>query len=54
MARSLKDNNALNQIANMLRDPDWGVGMLEDIAELVKRTGRSLDNPDDTPTWDRH
>jgi len=54
-ARSISDEAALNYIAHMLRDPDWGVGMLEDIAELIERTGRTVDNlPGDEPTWERH
>ena len=58
----LADTAALNAIQWMLRDPDWGVGMLEDIAELVRRTGRDVANlpdPDDPAaeglaTWARH
>lgn len=46
---------ALDAIALILRDPDWGVGMLEDIALILRRTGRSVENlPGDVPTWDRH
>jgi hypothetical protein len=42
------DRKALNEIAEMLRDPRWGLGMLEDIAEILARTGRSVKNyPDD-------
>lgn len=52
--RTLDDGRALTIIAEILRDPDWGVGMLEDIAVLVAKTGRDLSNPDDEPTWDRH
>jgi hypothetical protein len=49
------DKDALDQIQHILRDPQWGAGMLEDIAEILQRTGRSTDNlPDDEPTWDRH
>ncbi|MDQ6796452.1 MAG: hypothetical protein M3011_00265, partial [Actinomycetota bacterium] len=51
-ARSMTDTAALDAIAHMLSDPDWGAGMLEDIAELVNRTGRSTEG--DEPTWDRH
>jgi hypothetical protein len=47
------DGRALDAIAHMLRDPDWGAGMLEDIAELVTGTGRSTTGTDE-PTWDRH
>jgi hypothetical protein len=36
------DRHTLDAIAHMLRDPEWGVGMLEDIADLVSRTGRSI------------
>lgn len=46
---------ALDEIAEMLRDPEWGVGMLEDIGDIVRRTGRNVENyPDDRPTWERH
>lgn len=51
----LPDKLALDDIAEMLRDPDWGSGMLEDIADLVRRTGRTVENyPDDRATWERH
>lgn len=50
----MTDQYALDAITHILRDPDWGVGMLEDIAEIVTNTGRSLDNPTDEPTWGRH
>ena len=49
------DRRALDDIAEMLRDPEWGVGMLEDIAELITSTGRKTENyPDNRPTWARH
>jgi hypothetical protein len=53
------DAAALDEIAYMLRDPAWGVGMLEDIAEIVKATGRDLseiigEDGEAVPTWDRH
>ena len=46
----------------MLRDPEWGVGMLEDIADLLRRNGRTVENlpdPEDPhaeglATWARH
>ena len=47
------DPRALDAIARMLRDPEWGAGMLEDIADIVAATGRDLDG-DGSPTWDRH
>lgn len=54
-AQQQLDRHALDAIQHMLRDPEWRVGMLEDIAELVNRTGRSTDNlPGDEPTWARH
>jgi hypothetical protein len=52
-AQSRSNAAALDRIATMLQDPEWGSGMLEDIAEEVQRTGRSLDGDGD-PTWDRH
>lgn len=49
------DGQALDEIQHMLRDPQWGVGMLEDIAVIVGRTGRDVANlPGDPPTWARH
>lgn len=49
------DAAALDRIQHMLRDPEWGVGMLEDIAEIVTGTGREVKNlPGDPPTWGRH
>jgi len=49
------DAFVLDEIAEMLRDPEWGVGMLEDIRDLVNRTGRTCENyPDDRSTWGRH
>lgn len=51
----LTDQQALDEIQEMLRDPEWGVGMLEDIRELVERTKRSCANyPDERATWGRH
>lgn len=50
------DADTLDAIAHMLRDPEWGVGMLEDIAELVRDTGRSLKETcaacDHPASWD--
>lgn len=49
------DTDALDRIQHMLRDPEWGVGMLEDIADIIRGTGREVENlPGDAPTWDRH
>jgi hypothetical protein len=54
-ALEFADKTALDAIQHMLRDPEWGVGMLEDIADLVRATGRDVENlPGDVPTWDRH
>lgn len=51
----MDDTAAMDAIAEMLRDPEWGVGMLEDIDGIVRRTGRSTDNyPDERQTWERH
>jgi len=51
---TVADNTAeikLEQIRWMLSDPDWGVGMLEDIAAIVAPIP---DNPNDEPRWSRH
>ena len=51
----MDDAAALDRIQETLRDPEWGVGMLEDIAGIVTRTGRVVeDYPDGRPTWGRH
>ncbi|MHB8219962.1 MAG: hypothetical protein ACYDHU_06520 [Acidimicrobiales bacterium] len=52
--RRIEDTHALDMIAYMLTDPEWGIGMLEDIADFVRSTGRSMDNPTGVSTWDRH
>lgn len=53
--RELTDAVVLDRIAEMLRDPDWGSGMLEDIWDLVTKTGRSIESyPDGRSTWNRH
>ena len=36
------DAVALDRIAHMLRNPQWGVGMLEDLGDLVSDTGRTI------------
>jgi hypothetical protein len=51
--RKLADDQALDVIARWMQDPDWGVGMLEDICDVVARTGRDVEG-DGQPTWDRH
>lgn len=38
------DARALDNIAEILRDPEWAPGMLEDIAERVRATGRDTSN----------
>ena len=40
-ATTISDAEALDSIAHMLEDPEWGVGMLEDIDQWVTATGRS-------------
>ena len=52
--REIDDEATLDTIAVMLANPEWGVGMLEDIANLVRQTGRSMANPTEISTWDRH
>jgi hypothetical protein len=49
------DGRVLTQIAEWLRNPEWAVGMLEDIAAEVHKTGRfTHDYPDRRSTWGRH
>lgn len=53
--RTVTDDVALNRIQEMLRDPEWGTGMLEDIADIIRATDRAVDDyPDQRPTWGRH
>jgi hypothetical protein len=42
-----RDAAQLDQIATWLQDPDWGVGMLEDIADRINTSGRVIYNPQD-------
>ena len=41
------DSKALDRIAWILASPDWSVGMLEDIAELVEKAGHSCEQHDE-------
>lgn len=55
----LTDQQALAGIAEMLCDPEWGVGMLEDIADIIRATGRSVEDiigadGESVSTWGRH
>jgi hypothetical protein len=53
--QATSDASALDRIAGILCDPEWGAGMLEDIGEIVTGTGRSVANlPGDEPAWGRH
>lgn len=57
--RTETDAGALNRIQRILRDPEWGSGMLEDIGEIIVATGRSIDDLLDEEgepisTWGRH
>ena len=38
------------RLSGMLSEPEWGVGMLEDVAEIVGKDP----NPDNEPRWERH
>lgn len=53
------DRRALDRIQYMLRDPEWGVGMLEDIAGILVESGREMgdildEDGDPISTWGRH
>ena len=41
------DRKALDRIAWILASPDWSVGMLEDIAEIVEKAGHTTDQHDE-------
>lgn len=54
-----EDAKALDEIQYMLRHPEWGSGMLEDISQIIERTGRPTDTEYDDEglpisTWDHH
>jgi hypothetical protein len=42
-AREMTDSQALDLILKGMRTPEWSVSFLEDIAAIVKRTGRDTD-----------
>jgi hypothetical protein len=50
----MTESEALDAITRIFRDPQWGVGMLEDIAETVASTGRNLESPNEDSTCERH
>jgi hypothetical protein len=50
----MTESEGLDAIARILGDPQWGVGMLEDIAAIVAGTGRNLEGPNEDSTWERH
>ena len=41
-------------IAHLLRNPVYGVGMLEDIARIVEDCGYDLTNVNGRRTWEQH
>lgn len=45
------DEAALDRINLILSDPEWGVGMLEDIHDIVRSTGRE---EVEGAEWSRH
>lgn len=44
---SQTDANVLDGIVEILSATEWNVEMLELIAEIVTRTGRSIDEPEE-------
>jgi hypothetical protein len=46
-----RDADALDRMNAILSDPDWGVGMLEDLHEILRSTNREKIAG---ATWDRH
>ena len=47
----MPDGDALTRINIILSDPEWGMGMLEDICAIVRKTGREEVKG---AVWDRH
>jgi hypothetical protein len=39
------DRRALEDIAYQLRSPDWDAGLLEDIVQIIRATGRQVSGP---------
>lgn len=48
----LTDKQALDLIANQLSLTEWGADTCDYVAEVVRATGRTIDDPDDTETED--
>lgn len=57
MARServISDQRALDNLALMLSAEEWpGASGMEDVAEIVAKTGRDIEQPN-APEWERH
>jgi len=51
-ALAKRNARVLDNLAVMFQDPEWGSGMLEDVAEQVGSTGRPLDTYDDDGDWE--
>jgi len=51
-ALAKRNARALDNLAVMFQDPEWGSGMLEDVAEQVGATGRPLEVYDEDGDWE--
>jgi len=51
-ALAKRNARVLDNLAVMFQDPEWGSGMLEDVAEQVGSTGRPLEVYDDDGDWE--
>lgn len=54
---SQRDSQAIDQLVDFVRTPEWSVSMLEDIAEIVREARPDIGDEydaDDSRAWRRH
>jgi hypothetical protein len=44
-SRDRDDRNAVHEIADLLRRPDWDTALLEEICDIIRDTGRPVGGP---------
>ncbi len=49
---SVTDKQALDMIAKQMSSDEWGADTCDYVAEVVRATGRTIDDPDDTTDED--